>query len=247
MTEKIFYKRKTSIGGDTKALEALKRKQIKEYHKFSEAMDIRAKDNRLRVVSGSSNLNKTKVKQWINEQYKGYTATIPRTWQQKINDRETALAKVNPKYVKCPRGYDKSEIKYNTNCVNSVIAYEMRSRGYNVIAGKSNSKLRENPLIAWENAERIDIKENALMEIINAMKIWGSGARACVCLKNSFTGMGHAIAVENINGTIEFLDVQLGINYNKSEIDLVRNDTIWYFRMDNTVISTRGINGCEKE
>ena len=46
-----------SIGGDTKALEALKRKQIKEYHKFSEAMDIKAKDNRLRVVSGSSNLH----------------------------------------------------------------------------------------------------------------------------------------------------------------------------------------------
>lgn len=48
------------IGGDTKVLEAKKRKQINEYHKFSNAMDIRAKDNRLKVVSGSSDLTKTK-------------------------------------------------------------------------------------------------------------------------------------------------------------------------------------------
>ncbi len=51
-----------AIGGDTSLLEAQKRKQIKEYHNFSNAMGIRAKDNRLRVVKGSSDLNKTKVK-----------------------------------------------------------------------------------------------------------------------------------------------------------------------------------------
>ena len=56
-----------AIGGDTKILEARKRKQIKEYHKFSDAMDIRPKDNRLRVVAGSSELNKTKTGKKINE------------------------------------------------------------------------------------------------------------------------------------------------------------------------------------
>lgn len=51
---------KRAIGGDTDDLEAAKRKQIAEYHKFSDEMGIRPKDNRLRVVKGSSDLTKTK-------------------------------------------------------------------------------------------------------------------------------------------------------------------------------------------
>lgn len=49
-----------AIGGDTSVLEAKKRRQINEYHSFSKSMEIRAKDNRLRVVAGSSDLKKTK-------------------------------------------------------------------------------------------------------------------------------------------------------------------------------------------
>lgn len=68
------------LGGDIKILEAKKRKQIAEYHEFSNAMEIRPKDNRLRVASGTSDLNKKsklksnaksslqKMKQSINEQ-----------------------------------------------------------------------------------------------------------------------------------------------------------------------------------
>jgi hypothetical protein len=49
------------IQGDTKALGRKKKLLIANYHAFSDKMDIRPKDNRLRVVSGSSNLNNTKV------------------------------------------------------------------------------------------------------------------------------------------------------------------------------------------
>ena len=52
---------KRAIGGNTDDLEAVKRKQIAEYHKFSKEMGIRPKDNRLRVVKGSSDLTKTKT------------------------------------------------------------------------------------------------------------------------------------------------------------------------------------------
>lgn len=51
---------KRAIGEDTDDLESAKRKQIAEYHKFSDEMGIRPKDNRLRVVKGSSDLTKTK-------------------------------------------------------------------------------------------------------------------------------------------------------------------------------------------
>lgn len=55
-----------AIGGDTSVLEAQKRKQIKEYHNFSNAMGIRAKDNRLRVIKGTSDLKKTQTTQRVN-------------------------------------------------------------------------------------------------------------------------------------------------------------------------------------
>jgi hypothetical protein len=50
-----------AIGSDTKALESKKRLLIGNYHAFSDKMDIRPKDNRLRVVKGSSELNNTRV------------------------------------------------------------------------------------------------------------------------------------------------------------------------------------------
>jgi hypothetical protein len=49
------------IQGDTKALESKKRLLIANYHAFSDKMDIRPKDNRLRVIKGSSELNNTAV------------------------------------------------------------------------------------------------------------------------------------------------------------------------------------------
>ncbi len=50
-----------AIGGEVGALEARKRTQIAEYHRFSKEMGISAKDNRLRVVKGSSDLNRTQT------------------------------------------------------------------------------------------------------------------------------------------------------------------------------------------
>lgn len=50
-----------AIGGDTSVLQAKLRKQSADYHKFSNDVGIRAKDNRLKVVGGSSDLSKTKV------------------------------------------------------------------------------------------------------------------------------------------------------------------------------------------
>lgn len=50
-----------AIGVDTSVLQANLRKQTADYHKFSNDVGIRAKDNRLKVVCGSSDLSKIKV------------------------------------------------------------------------------------------------------------------------------------------------------------------------------------------
>ena len=235
------------LGGDTKELQSRLRKQTADYKRFSADVDIRPKNERLRVVPGSSDLNKTKTMKWISNQYQGYTASIPKTWEKiEFIDGEKLLG-TNPKFIANPLPYDKQAIKYSNNSVNSTIAYEMRCRDYKVIAGKSNSVLRNKPELAWENIEPITFNKVAFDEIEQQMKEWGDGARACMCLKNIEKNRGHAIVVENVNGKIEFLDVQKGKYYNKKEAEILGyNDTL-FFRIDNATISTRGINACEKE
>ena len=138
-----------SIGGDAQDLQNKLRGQMADYKSFSKAAGLKERDNRLRVESGTSNLRKTKTIKWIEEQYKGYTASIPKSWEKTQFIGKETLVGANPKFVAVPKPYDKQEIKYNTNCVNSTISYEMRCRGYNVVAGKSNSLLRDDPTLAW--------------------------------------------------------------------------------------------------
>lgn len=236
-----------AIGGDTTTLQSKLRKQTNDYKQFSVAAGVKVKSNRLRVAAGTSDLRKTNTIKWIEEQYKGYTASVPKTWEKtQFIGKETLLG-ANPKYVQNPLPYDKQAIKYSTNCVNSTISYEMRCRGYNVVAGKSNFVLRDNPTLAWEDVKPITFDKVAFDEIEQQMKAWGDGARACVCLKNIEKNRGHAIVAENVKGKIEFLDVQKGKYYNKREAEILGyNDTL-FFRIDNATISTRGINACEKE
>ena len=51
-----------AIGGDTKELQAKLRKQVSDYHSFSDSVGIRAKDNRLRVIHGTSAKTKSPKK-----------------------------------------------------------------------------------------------------------------------------------------------------------------------------------------
>lgn len=235
-----------ALGGDTKELQSKLRKQTADYKRFSSDVDIRPKMERLRVQTGSSDLSKTKTMKWISDQYSGYTATIPKSWNKTVKDADAALKGANPKYVKIPRLYDKNEVLYHTNCVNSTIAYEMRCRGYNVIAGKANSKLRNDPLIAWENAEKIEVKDDIVAEVTEKMKECGENARICVCEKDRETGDGHAFSAYFKDQKVEFVDPQTGMMYNINGLD-IKNKEVIYFRTDNAIISSRGVNACEKE
>ena len=77
-----------AIGGDTKALESRKRQQINEYHQFSKAMDIRPKDNRLRVISGSSDLNRTNAMKSTLEKTKSAGILEIKKNDNKISDKD---------------------------------------------------------------------------------------------------------------------------------------------------------------
>lgn len=103
-----------TLGSDTSVLEAKKRKQIKEYHAFSDAMDIRAKDNRLRVVNGSSDITKTKAYDVYSKKSngKGYIR-IPQipasTVSEKIKNGEYSTKLSDQHYAKHVKGTKKYE------------------------------------------------------------------------------------------------------------------------------------------
>ena len=69
------------IGGNTTELQAKLRQKTSEYHSFSEKVGIRAKDNRLVVASGTSDLKKTKA-------YEDMGKTISKS-QDKFKELET--------------------------------------------------------------------------------------------------------------------------------------------------------------
>ena len=100
--------------------------------------------------------------------------------------------------------------KSSINCVNCVIAYEMRERGYAVIAGDANKKLRDDPFSGWVNPNVQKVKtDDAYSEIVNSVKRWGNGSRGQIAVlykeKNgiyhaSVKRQGHSFNVKTLMG-----------------------------------------------
>ena len=141
---------------------------------------------------------------------------IPKTWKM-LQDGEKAM--------------DTNPQKSSINCVNCTIAYEMRERGYAVVAGEANKKLRDDPFSGWVNPDVQKVKTNdAYSEIVNSVKQWGDGSRGqIVVLYKDKSGIyttanmrkGHSFNVKNNAVSIQFIDSQKGKIYNKTEVEKI--------------------------
>lgn len=93
-----------AIGGDTKELQSKLRKQVSDYHSFSNSVGIRAKDNRLRVVSSTSSSNKAKereIKRGEDNVVKSTgNATIKISKEKKVEDVHL-IGKIDKNIYKC--------------------------------------------------------------------------------------------------------------------------------------------------
>lgn len=232
-----------AIGGDITELQSKLRGQTAAYKKFSADANLKVKQNRLRVVGGSSNLSKTSAynKYSTSVRYKkpnGYYATIPQNWKV-IKSDNAALKNTNPRF--------KKEYGYDLNCPNCVCAYEMRKRGYDVIArpyvSGGSHHLNMHPEDAWENA--ILVECFGKNDIIKALEEIDGDARFEVAFMRK-RGGGHVIVAEKENGVVRFLDVQSGQEIDGSCLDKKNVDSIYYFRIDNLNVSQRGVTACEK-
>ena len=146
---------------------------------------------------------------------------------------QKAMEGANPFYKGGAQG------DFSENCQRCVVAYELRRRGYDVIALPTYSS---DPLPygskwkgAFQKAKTIDVgstnPKTAQLNLEKQMKSFGNGSRGIVKIP------GHVFNVENIGGKITYLDAQTNTIYNSnnvfsrigkksSEIQLIRTDNL---------------------
>lgn len=188
---------------------------------------------------------KNKAKAGIDEEDGTSYEGIPKTWKKLPEDADVTA--VNP-------------TKNKENCVNCTIAYEMRSRGYAVIAGDPVKSLRNNPFGGWKSPEikKVDASDNALSIIKNDMKEWGNGSRAQIAVqwnqKRTFGVWnteirlkGHSFIAEQKDGTTIFIDIQSGTEYTDDIFTRFSDNPVEYCRIDNLETNDLGATACKKE
>ena len=172
---------------------------------------------------------------------------VPKSWN-KIGDKskELDISYVNPNYRPHFSPFaSKQEMAYNRNCVNCVVTYDLRRRGYDVTARSMiecnvMNKLDE----IWIDPDFSFIPKT-YVELQTKMREWEDGARAVLGYDTS-KNLGHVIIVENRKGQIMMIDPQKNRVYNKSnEIDDIIRSVSKFFRVDDLEVSQTGYNAAK--
>ena len=258
----------TSLGMDTKELDVKIKEQIRRYGRFCDAAKVPHSKANIRYDGSSSDLTKTKAYKRYHQMVEDsisdgeeiakieqiniaeniestnemvYNGGIPRKWKQ-IETDDDAVRNANP------YRYDRNKEGYDKNCPNCVCAYEMRKRGYDVIArpATKNHYLQRYPETAWVEPEIIHTHGNGYDDILRIMNAEAAGARfeIAVIYKNVET-KGHVFVSEIIEGKVVFLDPQNGTEITKKFFEYVKDNETRIWRIDNLEVSDRGITACE--
>lgn len=162
----------------------------------------------------------------------------PKTW--KIISEKTQkdqMSIINPKHNL------RNEKVYHQNCVNCVIAYDLRQRGYDVIAkSKSECNVSRKANQLWENVK--ELTAYSIDEVLNAINL-SINARYFLGVKYGDIN-GHAMILSVFDGKANILDPQNDVIL--SVADLRRNNLIkqlTYWRIDNLDVSQTGFNACK--
>lgn len=180
---------------------------------------------------------------------------IPKNWGESgAISSDEVMKGVNPNYTKdLPEYLIGTRDDYSNNCVNCVVAYEMRKRGYDVTACSlgENKKLRRDPFSAWEGREPTKTSGSGLEEIIEYMRKTNDGTRIQIGVhfpKNPYIRKpeGHAFVAEKQNGEVVFLNPQNGRKMDMKIFERAKKGDTMYMRIDDLEPSDRGVNACKK-
>lgn len=201
------------------------------YKEWKEAFVDDEVKSKITVASGRNKAN-----------YEG----IPKTWEKLPKSAD--IMAVNPSNDK-------------RNCVNCTIAYEMRRRGYAVVAGNPIKRLQNSPFSGWisPNIKMVEAGSDALTEIKESLRGWGEGSRAQIAVvwnqRKGWSGawglnekpQGHSFIAECKGDTVVFIDIQTGIEYTEDIFNKVSDNPVEYCRIDNLEINDLGSTACKKE
>ena len=144
-------------------------------------------------------------------------------------------------------------IAYQQNCQRCVPTYEMRMRGYDVVAKPVHNFLTDDfANNHWTEAFRDAVIEGDLAGtgkdyIINRMLDWGDGARVEVFVEWESGNIFHVFVAENRNGNVHFLDPQTGELDVEYYFDYVKEGLTKLLRIDNLDVNEKYIKWFCKE
>lgn len=189
---------------------------------------------------------------------KGYAkererAEIEKKTGLKLKSREMTwkedLKRVNPDF------YTKKE-NVIKNCMLCSCAYDLRRRGYDVTAAKTEAGYRDSELKKWyPKAKLYEVSgrdkygrysnQRQTDNLISVLTKQGNGARGNLMFWWKSTGGGHSVSYEVRDGKVTILDAQTGKIYNNPRNILKHCDEgIVYARLDNIPFDIKQIKGC---
>lgn len=182
----------------------------------------------------------------VNTNYsKGLGNKIPETLNEALGKQGNPMSEADAWFDANPY-YSDDYAEFSENCQRCVFAYEMRRRGYDVVA-QPTYRGDEMPRGGnWQNAmsgmTSVNVGKTTERATINniekQMSNWGEGSRGIVRVKWAGGNSGHVFNVEYSNGKLKVYDVQsnkrtTGKNYLKEIMPYTTLNRTELFRTDN--------------
>lgn len=157
-------------------------------------------------------------------------------------------------------GFMNFDTNTKSNCMLCTTAYDMRKRGYDVVAKKASmgyfnqdiknwypkAKTVDYPIIKDKSTLKNIVKGNKMTvdNVVNELKKQ-KNARGNLCVA-WMGGGGHSIVYEVVNGEVILRDCQTGKKYEGAKINsfLKRTETISATRLDNVAFNPKLIKEC---
>ena len=233
--------------------------KYREMYENAEGDTWEEKLNSMRRANYAKNADKIRAqKREAYERKKTTYDGVPKSWQRNaVFMGNELLEGTNPNYqVDLPEYLRGTKNDYTHNCTNSVVAYCMRAKGYNVTArsvGECGALRHGNVFFtAWKGRKPTKTIGSGLTDILEYMQDREDGTIIAITInmpKSVFTPLpGHAFVAERMRGETVFLDPQAGKRYiNPTEIfeAAQKNETL-FMRVDDLEISDRGIAACKE-
>lgn len=208
------------------------RMQNKHYDDFCSKNGLRRQGFRTKTVGFNKDMAaKARGRATVyenNNVYKG----VPKDWENK-GKALVNLKSINPN--------DSRE-----NCANCIVAYEMRQRGYEVIANdKKNEILLKEPWKAWENIQLLE--EYQKDDIIDIIKTTNGNCRYGIAFETKTDG--HCVVIEKYGDSISIVDAQVGERFSLDQYPLPESIKAWK-TMENDEFAELSVLGgkvCRKE